>query len=153
MMYCPRRSNHESRIEASSLCDWCHGNCAVRTWTGTCRHHGGHDNREGLENQQWGHRIGLEFHERPHLQHPPGGYPDEFIDVTNASGGQPKGLYMDNTGLGSGATTANYFQDGDRYVDWWFTTASNSGNAFTYSQHFVLVGNDQGVHVYFVVNH
>src|ERR1039458_788646 len=33
------------------------------------------------------------------------GYPDEFIDVTNASGGQPKGLYMDNTGLGSGATT------------------------------------------------
>lgn len=81
------------------------------------------------------------------------GYPDEFIDVTNTSGGQPKGLYMDNTGLGSGATTANYFQDGDRYVDWWFTTASNSGNAFTYSQHFVLVGNDQGVHVYFVVNH
>ena len=81
------------------------------------------------------------------------GHPDELIDVTNTSGGQPKGLYMDNTGLGGGATTSNCSQDGDRYVDCWITTASNSSNAFTYSQHFILVGNDPGIHVYFTVEH
>ncbi|HWB87136.1 MAG TPA: polysaccharide lyase family protein [Bryobacteraceae bacterium] len=81
------------------------------------------------------------------------GHPDDLIDVTNTSGGQPKGLYMDNTGLGSGTTTASFQQDGNRYVDWWITTASNSKNPFTYSQHFILTGNDSGIHVYFVVNH
>ncbi len=85
-----------------------------------------------------------------HLAAYPG---DELIDVTNTSGGQPKGLYMDNTGLGSGATTASYYQDGDKYVDWWISTASNASNAFSYSQHFIMAGNDPGIHVYFVVNH
>src|SRR5262249_25453126 len=81
------------------------------------------------------------------------GHPDEFVDVTNTSGGQPKGLYMDNTGLGSGTTTAGFHQNGNHYLDWWITIASNSGNAFTYTQHFIIVDNDPGWHVYFVVNH
>src|SRR5258708_5151853 len=67
--------------------------------------------------------------------------------------GQPKGLYMDNTGLGSGTTTAGFHQNANHYLDWWITTTSNSSNAFTYSRHFILVDNDAGFHTYFVVNH
>ncbi|MGH9404105.1 MAG: polysaccharide lyase family protein [Terriglobia bacterium] len=81
------------------------------------------------------------------------GTPDDLIDVTNTSRGQPKGLYMDNTGLGGGATTAGFYQFGDRYIDWWITTASNSKNPFTYSEHFILTANDPGLHVYFVADH
>lgn len=81
------------------------------------------------------------------------GQPDEFVDVTNTSGGQPKGLYMDNTGLGPGTATAGFHQEGNRYLDWWITTASNANNPFTYSQHFIITDDDPGWHVYFVVNH
>jgi hypothetical protein len=82
------------------------------------------------------------------------GHSDDLVDTTTKnSNGQPKGLYMDNTGLGSGTTTAGFHQDGNHYVDWWITTASNSSNAFTYSRHFILADNDSGFHTYFVVNH
>ncbi len=81
-------------------------------------------------------------------------YPDdELIDATNTSGGQPKGLYMDNTGLGAGVTAAKYYQEPGKYIDWWITTSSSSTNPFTYSQHFIMRANDPGLHVYFVVNH
>ena len=82
------------------------------------------------------------------------GHPDNLVDITNrSSNGQPKGVYMDNTGLGSGATTAAFHQNANHYLDWWITTASSSSNAFTYSRHFILVDNDAGFHTYFVVNH
>src|SRR5215471_691007 len=82
------------------------------------------------------------------------GHPDDLVDTTTKnSNGQPKGLYMDNTGLGSGTVSAGFHQDGNHYLDWWITTASNSSNAFTYSEHFILADNDSGFHVYFVVNH
>jgi len=80
------------------------------------------------------------------------GFPEDFIDVTNTSGGQAKGFYMDNTGLGAGTVTSN-FEIGANYIDWWFTTASNSTNAFNYTQHFIMGANDPGIHTYFVVNH
>lgn len=80
------------------------------------------------------------------------GYSDDLVDVTNTSGGQPKGLYMDNTGLGPGTASSNYQLGGD-YIDWWITIASGVSNPFTYSQHFILRANDPGVHAYFVVNH
>src|SRR5438093_10819611 len=51
------------------------------------------------------------------------GYSDDLIDVTNTSGGQPKGFYMDNTGLGSGVVTSGY-EIANNYIDWWVTTAS-----------------------------
>ncbi|MBV9082398.1 MAG: hypothetical protein JOZ62_06985, partial [Acidobacteriaceae bacterium] len=77
------------------------------------------------------------------------GYPDNLVDLTHS----PRGLYMDNSGtFGSGARTADYYQDAS-YIDWWVTTASSSSNAFTYSQHFILADGDSGFHVYFVVNH
>lgn len=82
------------------------------------------------------------------------GHTDDLVDTTTKnSNGQPKGLYMDNTGLGSGTTTAGFHQNGNHYLDWWITTASSSSNAFTYSEHFILADNDSGFHVYFVVNH
>jgi len=82
------------------------------------------------------------------------GHPDNLVDTTTlSSNGQPKGLYMDNTGLGSGATTAGFHQNGNHYLDWWITTTSDSSNAFTYSRHFILADNDAGFHTYFVVNH
>src|SRR6266700_5381037 len=82
------------------------------------------------------------------------GHPDNLVDITNrSSNGQPKGVYMDNTGLGSGTTTAAFHQNANHYLDWWITTTSNETNAFTYSRHFILVDNDAGFHTYFVVNH
>ena len=81
------------------------------------------------------------------------GRPDNLIDVANTnSNGQPKGLYMDNAGVGSGPTTAGYHAD-QGYLDWWLTTASATGNPFTYTQHFILFPNDPGLHVYSVFSH
>jgi hypothetical protein len=59
---------------------------------------------------------------------------------------------MDNSGLGSGTTSATYTNNGT-YLDWSITTASNSTNAYTYTEHFILTPNDPGFHVYFVANH
>src|SRR5260370_21846446 len=40
------------------------------------------------------------------------GFPDNLVDTTNlSSNGQPKGLYMDNTGLGGGTSTAGFHQN------------------------------------------
>jgi hypothetical protein len=79
---------------------------------------------------------------------------DQLIDTTQISGdGTPKGLYMDNTGQGSGTVTSGYVLSQDHYLDWWLTTASNSGNAFTYSQHFIVFPNDPGIHAYVVFAH
>jgi hypothetical protein len=80
------------------------------------------------------------------------GYTDNLIDVTNTSSGEPKGFYMDNTGLGAGTVTSSY-EVTDKYIDWWFSTASGQSNAFSYSQHFILAAGDPGIHTYFVVNH
>src|SRR5262249_50805757 len=103
--------------------------------------------RNGVLTLDWNSRTGHVF--SAHLA----GLPDDLIDVTNTQGGQPKGFYMDNTGLGGGATTAGFFQDRDRYIDWWITVRSGSTNPFTYSQHFVMAGGDSGLHVYFTVSH
>jgi Polysaccharide lyase family 4, domain III/Polysaccharide lyase family 4, domain II len=81
------------------------------------------------------------------------GHSDELVDTTTTSNGQPDGLYMDNSGVGSGTTTAGYALAAGQYLDWWITTASNATNAFTYTQHFILAPHDTGFHVYFVANH
>lgn len=83
------------------------------------------------------------------------GHPDNLVDATNTQSGQPKGLYPGNAGtnLGTGTVTAGFHQGGDTYLDWWITTASSASNAFTYTQHFIIVNNDPGVHVYFVAQH
>lgn len=81
------------------------------------------------------------------------GHSDNLVDVTNLSGnGQPKGLYMDNAGFGSATPVAAYTNAGS-YLDWSITYPSNASNAYTYSEHFVVVPNDPGLHVYFVANH
>jgi hypothetical protein len=82
------------------------------------------------------------------------GYPDNLVDTTHlASNGQPNGLYMGNTGPGSGTVTSGYSQVGNEYVDWWIAVASNAANAFTTTQHFILTANDTGFHVYSTVGH
>jgi hypothetical protein len=82
------------------------------------------------------------------------GYPDNLVDTTYlSSNGQPDGLYMDNTGQGSGTPTATYSQIGNEYIDWSITVPSSATNAFTYTQHFVLTANDTGFHVYSTVGH
>lgn len=81
------------------------------------------------------------------------GHSDQLVDTTTTQFGQPMGLYMDNSGVGSGTTTAGYALVPGRYLDWWIATASNASNAFTYSQHFILTPRDSGFHVYFVANH
>jgi hypothetical protein len=82
------------------------------------------------------------------------GHTDQLIDPTSLNGnGQPKGFYMDNAGVGAGATSTGYDLQPGRYLDWWITTASDATNPFTYSEHFVLADNDPGIHVYVVFNH
>jgi hypothetical protein len=81
------------------------------------------------------------------------GHSDELVDTTTTSNGQPDGLYMDNSGVGSGTTSTGYLLIAGQYLDWWITTASNASNAFTYTQHFILAPHDTGFHVYFVANH
>jgi hypothetical protein len=76
------------------------------------------------------------------------GYPDDLTDQTNGNAG----IYMDNSGLGSGAVTTGYSNTGS-YLDWWVTTASSTSNAYTYSMHFVVYPDDPGIHTYFVANH
>jgi Polysaccharide lyase family 4, domain II/Polysaccharide lyase family 4, domain III len=81
------------------------------------------------------------------------GHSDQLVDTTTTQFGQPDGLYMDNSGVGSGTTTAGYSLAAGQYLDWWITTASNATNPFTYTQHFILAPHDSGFHVYFVANH
>ncbi len=83
------------------------------------------------------------------------GHTDNLVDTTVVSGGQPEGLYMDNTGTNytSGTVTSSYHLTSGHYLDWWITNASSSTNAFTYTQHFVLAPNDPTLYVYFVANH
>src|ERR1700678_3012655 len=66
------------------------------------------------------------------------GHSDQLVDTTTTQFGQPDGLYMDNSGVGSGTTTTGYTLAPGRYLDWWITTASNATNPFTYTQHFIL---------------
>ncbi len=78
----------------------------------------------------------------------------ELIDQTNTDRNGPKGFYMDNVGVGFGTPTSNYYLDpGGAYIDWWSTHPADSGNAFTWSQHYVLFAKDSGIHVYFVLDH
>ena len=82
------------------------------------------------------------------------GHTDNLVDTTHLSGnGQPSGLYMDNTGLGSGSTSSTYHLSSGHYLDWSLSTNSSSSNAFTYTQHFIVQPNDPTLYVYFVANH
>lgn len=102
----------------------------------------------GVITLDWNSQVGNIF--SVHLN----GHPEELVDITNTnSNHQPKGFYMDNTGLGGGTTTAGFQQDGDHYLDWWVTVASNASNAFTYTRHFIITDNNPGFHAYIVINH
>jgi len=82
------------------------------------------------------------------------GHTDNLVDTTQVQGdGRYKGLYMDNTGIGTGTVTTGYDLSQGHYLDWWITTASNASNAFTYSEHFIVFPNDPGVHAYIVFTH
>lgn len=79
---------------------------------------------------------------------------EEIIDQTNRDHNGPKGFYMDNVGPGSGTATNSYYLDPNgKYIDWWNSIASNSSNAFTWSQHHILFVNDPGIHIYFTLDH
>jgi len=83
----------------------------------------------------------------------PVGSTDNFVDQTQTSGGGvPKGFYMDNAGFGTPAGVPGYDLT-DRYLDWWVTYPSGTGNSFTYSEHWIVTPYDTGVHVYFVADH
>ncbi|HEV2137093.1 MAG TPA: polysaccharide lyase family protein [Terracidiphilus sp.] len=78
----------------------------------------------------------------------------EIIDQTNRSHAGPKGFYMDNVGPGFSTPSNNYYLDpAGRYIDWWVEWPASTGNAFTWSQHYLMFANDPGVHIYFVLDH
>jgi hypothetical protein len=109
------------------------------------------------------------------------GYPDQLVDITNTSNGQPYGLYMDNTGsldnasvppttgvpatpvaactiVGgtvTGTTTCTTGTGSTPYFDWSLTLpdSANSGNAYTFVEHWVVFPNDPGVHTYVELVH
>ncbi len=84
---------------------------------------------------------------------------DQLVDNTTLnSNGQPKGFYMDNAGFGSSTPIPGYDSEpasgaAPAYLDWWVTYPSNSKNAYTYSEHWIVTAGDPGLHVYFVANH
>lgn len=84
---------------------------------------------------------------------------DQLVDTTTLnSNGQPKGFYMDNAGFGSATPVPGYDNEpasgaDPAYLDWWVTYPSNSKNAYTYSEHWIVTAGDSGLHVYFLANH
>jgi hypothetical protein len=110
------------------------------------------------------------------------GTSDQLVDTTTTSNGQPEGLYMDNTGsFGNGnvptggtaaastvaCTIVGGTQTGTQtipcavgtgstpYFDWSMTIpdSTNSGNAYTFVEHWVVFPNDPGVHTYVELVH
>jgi hypothetical protein len=109
------------------------------------------------------------------------GYADQLVDITNTSNGQPYGLYMDNTGsldnenvpttggvaatgtvactiVGgtvTGPTTCTTGTGSTPYFDWSLTIpdSANSGNAYTFVEHWIVFPNDPGVHTYVELVH
>jgi len=109
------------------------------------------------------------------------GYSDQLVDVTTVSNSQPDGLYMDNTGsfananvpttggtaapttvactiVGgtvTGTTTCTTGTGSTPYFDWSQTIGdtANSGNAYTFVEHWVVFPNDPGVHTYVQLIH
>lgn len=83
----------------------------------------------------------------------PVGTTDNLVDQTQTSGGNiPKGFYMDNAGFGT-PTGVPGFDLTDKYLDWWVTYPSGTGNSFTYTEHWIVTPFDPGIHVYFVADH
>ncbi|HZQ43514.1 MAG TPA: polysaccharide lyase family protein [Acidobacteriaceae bacterium] len=84
---------------------------------------------------------------------------DQLVDTTTlGSNGRPKGFYMDNAGFGSSTPVLGYDNEpasgaDPAYLDWWVTYPSNSKNAYTYTEHWIVTAGDPGLHVYFVANH
>jgi hypothetical protein len=109
------------------------------------------------------------------------GYTDQLVDTTTTSNGQPYGLYMDNTGsldnasvpttggvaatpvasctiVGgtvTGPTTCTTGTGRMPYFDWSLTLpdSANSGNEYTFVEHWVVFPNDPGVHTYVELVH
>ena len=109
------------------------------------------------------------------------GYTDQLVDTTTTSNGQPYGLYMDNTGsldnasvptttgvpatpvaactiVGgtvTGPTTCTTGTGSMPYFDWSLTLpdSANSGNEYTFVEHWVVFPNDPGVHTYVELVH
>jgi hypothetical protein len=81
----------------------------------------------------------------------------QLIDTTvYFTGGEPYGLYEDDSGPTTGGpTTATYTQVGNEYIDWWQTSASDpaAGQDFTVTRHYVITANDPGFHVYNTTAH
>jgi hypothetical protein len=110
------------------------------------------------------------------------GTSDQLVDTTTTTNGQPYGLYMDNTGsldnasVPTGGTAATPVaactivggtQVGTQtipctvasgptpYLDWSLTVpdSANSGNDYTFVEHWVVFPNDPGVHTYVELVH
>jgi rhamnogalacturonan endolyase len=99
------------------------------------------------------------------------GHADQLVDTTTTSSGQPNGLYMDNTGtfgtgtptaactltggtvLGTPSTTCTIGTGSTPYLDWSHTIPSDSTNAYTFTEHWIVFPNDPGVHTYVDLNH
>ncbi len=85
------------------------------------------------------------------------GDPTQLIDTTvYFSGGEPYGLYEDDSGPTTGGpTTASYSQVNNEYIDWWQTSASDpsAGQNFTVTRHYLITANDPGFHVYNTTAH
>ena len=108
------------------------------------------------------------------------GTSDQLVDTTTTTNGQPYGLYMDNTGsldnasvpsggtaatptaactiVGgtvTGTTSCTTGTGSTPYFDWSLTIpdTANSGNAYTFAEHWVVFPNDPGVHTYVELVH
>ena len=111
------------------------------------------------------------------------GTSDQLVDTTTTSNGQPEGLYMDNTGsfanenvptsggvaatpvaactivggtqTGTQTTPCTVGTGSTPYFDWSLTIpdTANSGNDYTFVEHWIVFPNDPGVHTYVQLVH
>ncbi len=85
------------------------------------------------------------------------GDPTQLVDDTvYFSGGEPRGLYEDDSGPTTGGPqTASYTKVGNEYIDWYQISASDpsANQNFTVTRHYVVTANDPGFHVYTTTAH
>lgn len=82
----------------------------------------------------------------------PSGIPNLPATVANK---EPKGFYMDLSGFSTVTAVPGYTLTSS-YLDWWVAYPASGvspTNTTEYEEHFVVTPNDNGIHIYFSLNH
>jgi hypothetical protein len=73
------------------------------------------------------------------------GVPASYANV------EPKGFYMDNSGIGTSGTGTGHYLLTSGYLDFWTDYTTGADGNIPYDIHFVVIPNDPGIHIYFAM--